>query len=306
MVGCDQSTKAKQGAAGASWRVDPPFVRGSKKDLIKTKTDGNKTVLANVLGVSRSSLYYISRKEPRDWLLKHQIEAVLREHPAYGSRRVAQALGLNRKGVKRVMNRFGIRPYRRRGRKWRKKKAIVVIYPNLLATIMPHARHHIWAADFTELSWRKRLVYVATVIDLYTREIVGLAVALRKGAVLTTQALWAGLLQHQRPKIFHSDNGTDYNAKNFVALLTGLNIRISRSHPGCPWENGYKESFYGKFKTDLGDPNRFQTLGELVAEIYRTVWEYNHTRIHSALKMPPQLFIQKLSMNHVQTLRLTV
>jgi transposase InsO family protein len=67
---------------------------------------------------------------------------------------------------------------------------------------------------------------------------------------------------------------------------------ISRSRPGCPWENGYQESFYGKFKTDLGDPNRFDTLGELVAEIYRTVWYYNHERIHSALRMPPRQFAQ--------------
>ena len=51
---------------------------------------------------------------------------------------------------------------------------------------------------------------------------------------------------------------------------------ISRSRPGCPWENGHQESFYDKFKVDLGDPNRFKTLGELVAEIYRTVWDYNN------------------------------
>lgn len=204
------------------------------------------------------------------------------------------------------MRRYGIKPYRRRGRKWRKKKAISIIYPNLLSTTRPLYRHHVWAADFTELSWQKRMVYVATVIDLFTREIVGLAVALRKGSVLTTQALWSALWHYPHPTIFHSDNGTDYNAKSFVTLLTGLNIRISRSHPGCPWENGYQESFYGKFKTDLGDPNRFQTLGELVAEIYKTIWEYNHTRIHSALKMPPILFAEKMSINHLQSLRLTV
>ena len=57
-----------------------------------------------------------------------------------------------------------------------------------------------------------------------------------------------------------------------------------------PWENGYQESFYDKFKVDLGDPNRFKTLGELVAEIYRTLWDYNNTRIHSALNMPPVVF----------------
>ncbi|MBU6500272.1 MAG: integrase core domain-containing protein [Patescibacteria group bacterium] len=78
-------------------------------------------------------------------------------------------------------------------------------------------------------------------------------------------------------------------------LLEEWSITISRSRPGCPRENGYQESFYGKFKVDFGDPNRFRTLGELVAAIYRTIWEYNHTRIHSALKMPPSVFAEKMA-----------
>ncbi len=103
------------------------------------------------------------------------------------------------------------------------------------------------------------------------------------------------LLCHPHPEIFHSDNGREYEAKAFIAVLQDVGSRISRSHPGCPWENGYQESFYDKFKVDLGDPNRFKTLGELVAEIYRTIWTYNHTRIHSALKMPPVVFAEKIA-----------
>lgn len=254
--------------------------------------DGTKTALAKALGVARSSLYYLSRKDHQDWELKAGIEAVLREHASYGSRRVAWHLHLNRKRVRRVMRRFGIKPYRRRGRKWRKKRAVSVIYANLLTTIVPAYPGHVWAADFTELWYCGRWVYVATVIDLYAREIAGLAVSLRKGAPLTIQALGNALLHHPPPAIFHSDNGREYEAKAFVAILTELGMLISRSHPGCPWENGYQESFYDKFKVDLGDPGRFAYLGELVAEIYRTVWAYNHTRIHSALKMPPVMLAQ--------------
>lgn len=245
----------------------------------------NKTFLARSFRISRSSLYYVSKKNKKDWFLKTRIEGVLRAHPAYGSRRIAQELSLNRKGVKRVMNRFGIRPYRRKGRKWRKKKAVSVVYPNLLITLMPSYPHHIWATDFTELLWRKRMVYVAT---------------------LTIQALSSALLHHPHPVIFHSDNGSEFIAQSFVAILTNLNIKISRSHPGCPWENGYQESFYGKFKVDLGDPSRFKTLGELVAEVYQTVWAYNHTRIHSALKMPPIVFAEKMKFKSLQILRMSV
>jgi transposase InsO family protein len=217
-----------------------------------------------------------------------------RQGHAYGSRRIAWALDLNRKGVRRVMRKYDIKPYRRRGRKWRKKKEMSVIYHNYLLTTIPSYQHHVWAADFTEIWHQNRKLYVATIIDLYTREIVGIAISLRKGTQLTLQALWAALLHHPHPTIFHSDNGKEYEAKAYREVLTNFGILISRAHPGCPWENGYQESFYDKFKVDLGDPNRFRSWGELIAEIYRTIWTYNNDRIHSALKMPPKTFIKQL------------
>jgi putative transposase len=118
----------------------------------------------------------------------------------------------------------------------------------------------------------------------------GIHVGTRKGAPLTVSTLANALFHHPKPTIFHSDNGREYEAKVFIAMLEQYGITISRSRPGSPWENGYQESFYDKFKVDLGDPNRFKSLGELVAEIYRTLWEYNHTRTHSALNMPPSVF----------------
>ena len=198
------------------------------------------------------------------------------------------------------MRRFGIRPYRRHGRKWHRKRKIQVICQNLLLAAIPAYPHHVWAADFTEVWWKDKMLYVATVIDLYTREIVGVSVSLRKGTTLTLQALWAALMHHPRPSIFHSDNGSEYIAAAYVEVLSRFGIRISRPHPGCPWENGYQESFYDKFKVDLGDSHRFRSLGELVAEIYRTIWDYNHTRIHSALKMPPVVFAANIERDRLQ------
>ena len=255
----------------------------------------SKAALARTLNIARSTLYYISIKDQKDWILKTRIEALLREHPDYGSRGVRDHLKMNRKKIQRVMRKYGLKPHRRgRKKKWRKKKAIPVFYANLLLTITPLYRGHIWAADFTEVWYKGRWVYIATVIDLYTREIVGIDVSLRKGAPLTIKALCNALLHHPKPEIFHSDNGKEYEAKSFIAILTELGIALSRSHPGCPWENGYQESYYGKFKIQLGDPNRFRTYGMLVAEIYRVVWVYNTTRVHSAHGMSPRAFVQTL------------
>ena len=246
------------------------------------------------MGVSRASLYYVAKQHAKDWALKIRMEETLREHPSYGSRRLALALGLNRKRTKRVMRLFGVRPYRRRGRKYRRSKTKRT-YPNLLLGICPSYANHVWAADFTEMVQHGRKVYVATIIDLFTRQTMGVQVGTRKGSALTIQALANALLHHPRPAIFHSDNGREYEARAFIALLEEWGIAISRSRPGCPWENGYQESFYDKFKVDFGDPNRFKTLGEMVAALYRTIWEYNHTRSHSALKMPPTVFAEKIT-----------
>lgn len=260
-----------------------------------------KVVLAHSLGITRQSLYYTSVKEKKDWELKTKIEEVLRDDPAYGSRRISQALKLNRKGVQRVMQKFGIKPYRRRGIKQRKSKKIKIIYSNLLYTTIPAYPHHFWASDFTELKYKSMKVYVATVIDLYLRKIVGVSISLRKGTPLVLQALYAALLHYPHPTIFHSDNGKEYDSNAFVSTLKNFNIVISRIYPGCPWENGYQESFYSQFKVDFGDPNRFRSFGELVADIYRIIWKYNNTRIHSALKMPPRMFEKQLAQGIIHT-----
>lgn len=250
--------------------------------------------MARAMGVSRASLYYRPKQPEKDWALKIRIEEKLRERPSYGSRRLAQSLGMDRKRVRRVMRLFGIKPYRRHGKKYRKSKARRV-FPNLLLEVMPSYPNHVWVTDFTELIFHGRKVYVSTILDLFTRRLMDAQVAVRKGAALTIATLAHAIFNHPKPVILHSDNGSEYAARTYINLLEASGITVSRSKPGCPWENGYQESFYDKFKVDFGDPNRFETLGELVAEIYRTMWEYNHERIHSAFRMPPAAFAEQLA-----------
>lgn len=257
-----------------------------------------KILRARELGVSIRSLYYKRKQGDKDWKLKCQIEEVLREHPSYGSPRIAIALNRNKKPVERVMKIFGIKAYRRRGKKWKKVKKIKVIYPNLLLTTYPQYENHIWVSDFTYIPFQGKTVYVATVLDLYTRKIVGLSVYTTHAVQLPLSALMNALNINARPTIFHSDNGSEYNAEVFVGALQKIGIMISRSKPGCPWENGYQESFYDKFKIDLGDPARFKNIGELVCAIYQTIWQYNNERIHTSLKMSPVQFALKVKENY--------
>ena len=262
----------------------------------------NKTILAKELGISRSNLYYKHRLPEKDWLLKQRIETVLHQYPSYGHKRIALHLQINKKRVRRVMKAFGMKPYRRRGNKYRKTKGVSIECSNLLLTNIPQYPHHIWTSDFTHMSFHGKTIYVATVMDLFGREVVGYSVLTTHATQLVTQALLSALHNYPVPVILHSDQGSEYTSKDYLVLLISLGIKPSMSHKGSPWENGYQESFYDKFKIDLGDPNRFESLGELVAAIAETMYRYNNSRIHTILKMPPAIFAQRYSQRSITIL----
>jgi len=244
--------------------------------------------------MSRSMLYYHHKQPDKDWWLKQQIEIALREHPSYGHKRLAMHLKTNKKRILRVMKIFGIKPFRRRGRKYKKvSKDYSTQYPNLLLAEFPKYPNHIWASDFTYIKFKKRTVYLATMIDLFTKEITGFSVLLCHSNLLVMNTLTAAVSKHLVPETLHSDQGSEYTSKDYIAIEDNLGIKISMSHKGCPWENGYQESFYSQFKVDLGDPNRFNHLGELVWAIYKTIYDYNNNRIQTTLKMPPAEFAQR-------------
>lgn len=251
----------------------------------------NKSAAAKELGIARSSLYYTPKQPQKDWDLKCRMEEVLREHPSYGHKRLAIALGVNKKRTLRVMKLYGIQPYRRRGKKWRKpKQKPENVVTNLLMETEPQYPNHIWVTDFTHIDWGNMRLYLCTMMDLFTRRIVGFSVLTHHSVQLIINALFSAIHKDPPPEILHSDQGSEYKSNDMAMLLLCLGTAQSMSHAGCPWENGYQESFYNQFKIDLGDPNRFSSLGELVYEIYRLIYVYNTSRIHSALKMPPQTY----------------
>jgi len=215
--------------------------------------------------MSRSMFYYKHRQPDKDWILKQQIEITLREFPSYGHKRLAMRLKINRKRVLRVMKLFGIKPFRRRGKKWKKvKKEYSFQFPNLLLTNFPCYPNHIWTSDSTYINFKKRTAYLAAVLDLFTKEVVGFSVLLNHSSSLVMNALLSAVSNHPAPEIAHSDQGSEYASKDYVVLQSNLNIQPSMSQKGCPWENGYQESFYSQFK-----------------------------RIQTSLKMPPAEFAKR-------------
>lgn len=211
---------------------------------------------------------------------------------------MALALGLGRRQIRRIMHLFGIKPYKRKAR-WRKRqdeRRAPAPYLNQIKDLCLQAPDHVWTSDFTYLKFKKQYVYLATVMDLYTREIIGWHLSLRHTQELTITALKDALATRQlkKPKFIHSDQGSEYLAKEYIRFAKEWQIQISMSRKASPWENGYQESFYNNFKTDLGlEFDRFNTTGEFIEAVHQTISYYNQRRIHTRLKTTPTKFYKQ-------------
>lgn len=249
-----------------------------------------------MFGISRKSIYAKPLTDPlkQDENLKDQILSVLQFHPSYGHRRIALELGLGKKKIRRVMRQYGIKPYKRKAR-WRKRRDErrgPQPYPNLIKGRCPLKPGTVLVGDFTHLTHQGKIVYVATYMDLCTREIVGWYVSARHTKEIVLEALFDAIRTLGGvPQIVHTDQGSEYCSQENIHFLQSLGIQISMSKKASPWENGYQESFYNNFKTDLGlEFDRFETLGELIEGIHQTITYYNKYRIHTKLKMSPEKF----------------
>lgn len=255
----------------------------------------NKTKLARELGVSRSSLYYKRNREETDLELKRQIEAVMVDHKDYGHKRIALELKMGHNRILRVMKKYGLKPYRRRRKGWVKKKDLgkpPTGIPNLVQPLLdqklPIRLNQVWCTDFTYLKFQGKFIYLATIMDLCSREIVGVNISRFHNRFLVVGALEDAVIHYGNPEIVHSDQGSEYDSEDFIAFVTIIGAQISMSVKASPWQNGHQESFFGHFKLEAGDLNRFASLGELIEYIYQQIYYYNYKRIHSSLKMTPE------------------
>lgn len=224
----------------------------------------SKNQIHRLLDVAKSVCFYQPKKPSQDEKLKDQILSVLQSNPAYGHRRIALALGVGRKRIRRVMKLYAIKPYKRKSR-WRKRRderRPEAVFSNLIKGNFPIVPNFTWVSDFTYLRFNSKFIYLCTFMDLYTREIVGWSLSTRHTKDLIIEAfLDAFQNQGKLPKFIHSDQGSEYNCREYAKLITDLGVKVSMSKKASPWENGYQESFYDNFKTDLGlEFDRFDSI----------------------------------------------
>ncbi|MEI7961997.1 MAG: IS3 family transposase [archaeon] len=233
-----------------------------------------------------SSSYYYKAKSKDDSSIKEEIEHTLAENPYYGHRRIAMCLGINKKCVQRVMQKYFLHCQRKKKIR-RYPKVRESFANNLLKDLPVKAKNQVWATDFTYLKWRNSFVYFSTVIDVFTRELKAWNLSTRKDSFLVLNTIEN---TNENPQIMHSDHGLEYVSSLYQNNLKSRNIQISMSNKGHPWENGYQESFYSRFKAESGGIKDCKNFLEIKEKIRNWVEYYNKKRIHTALKMPPQAF----------------
>jgi putative transposase len=212
------------------------------------------TALCELLDLPRSSYYYRPR-ERDDATLRQAIETIAAEFPTYGSRRITQQLRrppyqveVNRKQVQRLMGEMGLKqPPKRRKQRTTNSRHGYPRFPNLVMDLRITYPNQVWVSDISYVHLRQDFVYVAVVLDVFTRVIRGWHLHRWLDQTLTLTALRSAIAS-QAPTIHHSDQGIQYAAQEYVDLLRRHDVQISMTDKGEAWQNGYAERLWRTVK----------------------------------------------------------
>jgi transposase InsO family protein len=252
---------------------------------------------ARKLGLDRTYRYRAATaQDERDQADIAELELAHTKRPIYGSRRLAVHLGWNRKKVQRLMRKAGIQLKLAKGKPWRVSgKSANPAPANQLSLDDSPTTKQAWVQDFTYLKFCGRWYYLAVIVELESRRVVGWALGGRHTASLILQALKQAMARYPAPAILHSDRGSEYLSTAHFLACEYYGIQISCSAPSSPWQNGYMESWFGKFKQELGPLAQYEDIGQLYEAIAGHIYFYNYERIHTVLGMSPEAHARKLA-----------
>jgi putative transposase len=258
--------------------------------------------LCGALGVSVSGYYAwqgrpASQHQQEDGHLLSQIKAVYQAgRGLYGSPRIHAALRqqgvfCSRKRIARLMRQAGLHSRRRPKRRMRTtdSRHHRPVAPNLLKQdFSANAPNEKWVGDMLGIWTDEGWLYLAALLDTYSRFIVGWAMSVYRDEALVTDALCMALVQRHIPEaaelIHHTDRGSQYTADEYLALLKANGIQVSMSSKGNPYDNAMMESFFSTLRAELTDLERFPTRQMARTAVFEFIEVfYNRQRLHSSL-----------------------
>ena len=261
--------------------------------------------LCQMTGLNRAGFYRWRVPRPAipvEMEIRDEMQKIALESPAYGYRRITVELqkrgfAINHKRVLRMMRQDNLLCVRRR-------RFVVTtdsrhhlpIYPNLAAQMAPRGINQLWVADLTYIRLRTEFVYLAVVLDAFSRRVIGWALGRTLEAELAVTALQMALAD-RRPQpglVHHSDRGVQYASEQYTEILKQHHAQISMSRKGNPYDNATCESFLKTLKYEEVYRNEYRDFQEAHSRIGEFLEDvYNLTRLHSALGyMPPAEFEQ--------------
>ena len=261
-------------------------------------------LVCEVLGCSRSSYYY-QEQASADAGLKEAIVAVAVEWPTYGYRRMTVELGrrgwvLNHKRVRQLMDEMGLKvKVKRKRRKTTNSDHPFPRYPNLVLRLAMVHPDQVWVADITYVRLGQGFVYLAVIMDVFTRAIRGWNLSRSLDERLTLTALQKALDAHDAPCIHHSDQGVQYAAAGYTEALQARGVQISMAEIGEPTQNGFAERLMRTIKEEQVDLSEYHDYADARRQIGHFLEDvYMHKRIHSSLGyLTPVEFEEQWSRN---------
>jgi transposase InsO family protein len=245
-------------------------------------------LLWDLLGCPRSSYYYQPMLED-ETEVKSAIQGVVAEWPTYGYRRVTKQLRrkgrtVNKKRVQRLMRAMGLSvKTKRKAEKTTNSQHDLPRYPNLVQDMAIVRPDQVWVSDITYIRLRDEFVYLAVIMDVFTRGIRGWHLGRSLDQTLTLIALERALAGHT-PEIHHSDQGIQHAATAYIERLRAVGAEISMAEIGEAWQNGYAERRIRTIKEEEVDLSEYKCYTDAVSQLGRFLNDvYMHKRIHSSL-----------------------
>lgn len=246
------------------------------------------TSICEVLDLARSSFYHRAKPVDEDDLRAALLEFA-GQYPTYGYRRLTALLKragwtVNHKRVQRIMVEMGLqRPLKRRKKRTTNSQHDFPRYPNLMVEMEILRPDEVWVADITYVRLARDFVYLAVIMDVFTRAVRGWQLSRSLDRELTLTALRRALVDHV-PDIHHSDQGWQYACGDYTDLLIECQVQISMAAVGKPEENGYAERLMRTIKEEEVDLSEYQDFHDAYRSIGCFLDEvYTRKRIHSAL-----------------------
>jgi putative transposase len=243
---------------------------------------------AAVLKLSRSSLYYHPRPvAPADLAVMRRIDELHLDYPFAGSRMLrdllwGEGVAIGRQRVARMMKRMGIEALYRRPNT-SKPTPGHKIYPYLLRCVEVERPNQVWAMDITYIPMARGFVYLAAVVDWFSRRVLAWRVSITMEVAFCLEAVEEALARYGRPEIFNTDQGSQFTGQDFTGLLLDNAIAISMDGKGAWRDNVFVERLWRSVKYEEVYLRAYDSVGEARASIGRYLDFYNRKRPHSSL-----------------------